>query len=586
MQTNWNLKLILEDDSQVKIDNLKRISEDLINNFSSKYSTNNSYLENPTVLLQALIELENIQATDPANKLGEYFGLAISLDQSNPKLLAISSQLESWAATLGNKIQFFSLSLGKISLQKQQEFLQDVSLLPFHKLLSRIFDTAKYNLSESEEKILNTTSRFSKGNWVSLTSRLLAEEEIEGRNLSQLMSEISNIEKPKRDKAAKDVMTILDKHKVVAEVEINNIVNYKKEIDALRGISRPDLPRHIGDDVESEIVDTLRSCVVKNFDIAKDFYQLKSQLLGQKTLAYHERNVPYGSVEIKYNFEDSYKLVTRVFQNLDSEFAKVVTTYVDNGQVDVFPKKGKQSGAFCSQGAKNTPGFVMLNHMDKLTDVNTFAHEFGHAVNHEFMRDNNSAMYFGNSLAVAEVASTFFEDFVFQEVGKSATDEQRLSLNISKLNDDISTIIRQIACYEFENSLHQTIREKGYLSWQEIGKLFQIHMRAYMGDFVEQGPGSELFWIYWSHIRSSFYVYSYASGLLISKALQNMVKTDSKNIEKIKAFLKVGSRQSPKQVFAEIGIDITSPSFWNQGLLEVKTLLEETKTLAVKLGKI
>jgi len=57
-----------------------------------------------------------------------------------------------------------------------------------------------------------------------------------------------------------------------------------------------------------------------------------------------------------------------------------------------------------------------------------------------------------------------------------------------------------------------------------------------MGEFVEQSEGAENWWIYWHHIRTFFYVYSYASGLLISKSLQSMVRKDKKTIQKVKSF--------------------------------------------------
>ncbi len=107
-----------------------------------------------------------------------------------------------------------------------------------------------------------------------------------------------------------------------------------------------------------------------------------------------------------------------------------------------------------------------------------------------------------------------------------------------------------------------------------------------MGDFVEQTEDSKNWWVYWGHIRRFFYVYSYSSGLLISKAMQNLVKQDKNNIEKVKEFLAAGTSDSPKNIFKKIGIDITKKEFWETGLQEVKDLLQETQTLAKKLGKI
>jgi len=228
----------------------------------------------------------------------------------------------------------------------------------------------------------------------------------------------------------------------------------------------------------------------------------------------------------------------------------------------------------------------MLNHNERLNDVLTLSHELGHGINDEFVRKKQPAVYFGTPKATAEVASTFMEDFVLQELEKKADDELKLAIMMAKLNDDITTILRQIACYMFEQELHKEFREKGYLSKEEIGKLFQKHMSAYMGDAVEQSPGSENWWVYWSHIRDFFYNYSYASGLLISKFLQGEVKKNPKFIAKVKEFLSAGMSDSPKSIFMKMGIDISKKEFWDSGLKEIEDLSNETEKLAKKLGKI
>jgi oligoendopeptidase F len=92
--------------------------------------------------------------------------------------------------------------------------------------------------------------------------------------------------------------------------------------------------------------------------------------------------------------------------------------------------------------------------------------------------------------------------------------------------------------------------------------------------------------VYWNHIRYFFYVYSYAGGLLISKSLQNSVKKDPSFIIKVKEFLSAGLSDSPKNIFANLGIDIADRGFWDRGLDEVEKLLNETEQLAKRLGKI
>jgi oligoendopeptidase F len=313
---------------------------------------------------------------------------------------------------------------------------------------------------------------------------------------------------------------------------------------------------------------------------------MKARMMAVKRLKYHERNVEYGDISREYPYKEALTIVLKVFRNLDAGFAKILEGYIRNGQMDVYPKKGKSGGAFCMHHLIIHPTYILINHTGKLHDVLTLAHELGHGINNELVREKQNALNFGTPLSTAEVASTFMEDFVLQEILKRADDELRLSIMMMKLNDDVSTIFRQVACYRFEQELHREFRQKGYLSKEEIGALFRKHMAAYMGNAVEQSRGSENWWVYWSHIRTFFYVYSYAGGLLISKSLQHSVKEDPSFIRKVKGFLSAGLSDSPKNIFSNLGIDIADKEFWEKGLDEVENLLQETERLARNLGKI
>ena len=142
---------------------------------------------------------------------------------------------------------------------------------------------------------------------------------------------------------------------------------------------------------------------------------------------------------------------------------------------------------------------------------------------------------------------------------------------------------------EWKNKTEEFISKwknrKDYLSYKEIGELFKRHMKNYMGEFVEQSEDSKNWWIYWGHIRTFFYNYSYASGLLISKFMQKEVRKNSKFIEKVKEFLSTGLSDSPKNIFKKMGIDITRKDFWNNCLDEVEDLLIEAERLAKKINQ-
>jgi len=595
-ETEWNLQpLFAHDDDPAMEEQRKRVEEQSYE-FINKWKDRADYIEEPEVLKQALDEYEQWRRSfGSEGGEGYYFMLRTSQDQNDPNLKARLNKIEEFGKRIENDIQFFYLRIATIPPDRQAAFLDHPGLSPYRHYLERIFAEARYLLSEPEERILNLKTTTSYSNWVRMTSSFLAKQvrsvlDEDGQkkelSFSEITSRMNSKEKKVRDSAARAFNSILSDNVDVAEAEINAVLANKKIDDELRKVPRPDLTRHLADDIYPEVVDTLIEAVSNRFDISERFYELKAKLLGLKKLKYHERNIEYGKAEMKYPYEEAVQLVYKVMLGLDSDFADILRGFVENGQIDVFPRKGKSSGAYCAHVLITQPTYILLNHTDKLHDVLTIAHELGHGINNELIRRSSNAMNFGTPTSTAEVASTFMEDFVLEEIMRQADDELSLSIMMMKLNDDVSTIFRQVACYRFEQELHSEFRQKGYLPKEEIGILFRKHMSSYMGDFVEQSRGSENWWVYWSHIRYFFYVYSYASGLLISKSLQNGVKQDPSFIEKVKGFLSAGLSDSPENIFKKLDVDISERSFWEKGLAEIDRLLLETADLARRLGKL
>jgi len=595
-KTEWDLSPLLASDDDTTIDSYLEKAKKANYKFINKWENRKDYLKDPKILKEALDEYEKLVATyDTEGDVGYYFWLRTQQEQDNKNIKARVNKLTDFSTKIINDRQFFTYKISKVSQGKQKDFLASNELKEYKHFLEELFANAKYLLSEKEEKIMNLKTPVSHSNWVKMVSTFLSKEEakvldedekMKTMNFSEILGLVSHTNKKVRDKAAKEFNKIQKKHSEVAEHELNSILQNKKINDSLRKIKRPDLGRHISDDMETAVVDTLVESVANRYEISQRYYKLKAKLLGVKKLKYHERNVEYGDLTKKYGFEEAINLVLLVLNSIDSKFGQILVDFVENGRIDAFPVKGKCSGAFCVHYLVNQPVYIMLNFTNKLNNVLTIAHETGHGVHAILSMKKQNSLNAGQPLSTAEVASTFMEDFVLEKLMKDADDKLKLQLMMAKLNDDVSTIIRQIACYKFEQELHKEFRSKGYLAKEDIGNLFQKHMSAYMGPYVEQSKGSENWWVYWGHIRRFFYNYTYANGLLISKAMQSKVKKDPRYIEKVKEFLSAGSSKSPKDIFLDMGIDISKKEFWDVGLDEIESLLHETEALAKKLGKI
>jgi oligoendopeptidase F len=566
--------------------------------FARKWKKDRTFLTEASSLKKALDQYNLL--CELGTKEDVYLWMMSKLDAGNKKITAAMNKHYSFSQELAKETRFFVLDLGLIELKKQKEFLLNPILSEYQNFLRVVFKQSKYRLSEAEERILSMKFKVSHQNWADMLSGFLAQDTqatlVPKKNsqgsvskqtgLEELITLSSNSNKKIRISAKKALDTLLKRHLSVAEKEINSILENKQIDDKLRSYDRPDSSRHINEDIDTAVVDTLREIVKKNNAVSQKFYALKAELLKMESFHYSERNLTYGSAKKEYGYEQALTIVRKSFEAIDGEFVEVFDEIVASGFVDVYPKEGKRGGAFCLSHGIHDPVYVFLNYTNTTRDVLTLAHEMGHAVHAVLSKKKEKQITYHPPMCTAEVASTFCEDFVFDELLKKANDNERLVLMMGQLQDKINTIFRQIAAYNFEFDLHVAFREKGYVPASDISRLFIKNMKSYLGPkfMFDEDAGNG--WVYWSHFRRPFYVYSYALGLLAAQSMRAEFINNPAFINGIKSFYSVGSCMSPREIFTNMGIDIDKSEFWEQGISEIKQLLKDTRRLAKKLKKI
>jgi oligoendopeptidase F len=192
----------------------------------------------------------------------------------------------------------------------------------------------------------------------------------------------------------------------------------------------------------------------------------------------------------------------------------------------------------------------------------------GHAFHTELSKPQGP-IYSSYSFSLAETASTFFESLAFEEIVESLPEKQRVIALHNQIDDDISTIFRQVACFNFENDIHNIVRKNGYISKEELADLHNKNMKAYLGPVFKMNHDDGYSFVQWWHIRQFFYVYSYAYGQLVSKALLRRYKKDKGFIKSIEKFLSAGGKDTPENILKEIGIDVTSGQLFQEGIDQI-----------------
>ncbi len=582
-KTNWNLGLLYKNEKDPQIEKDLKAIEKACDDFEKKYKKAD-YISTEQKLFKALEESEKLSKQISGSKPWWYFALKMRQNSSDNTSTATATKFEQRLTVAGNKTTFFGLTIAKIPKNAQKKFLSSKLLAPYRYELARIFEHAKYNLSEAEEQVVSLLSGPGYGMWVDAQDKLLHSQTVlyKGKQIpiTEATEIVSDLPTKERRELYASIRKVTKSVSHFAEAEINAVYNYKKIMDERRGYKKPYSATMLGYENDDKTIEGLVKTVTKHFTISRRFYKLHAKLLKEKKLTYVDRGAKIGEVKKKFDFETSVKIVRDVFTKIDPQYTKIFDSFLQNGQIDVYPQKGKDGGAFC-WGQGDLPTFVLLNHADTLHSVETLAHEMGHAIHAELSK-SQPTRYQGHTMSVAETASTFFEQAVSNELQNYLSKDEQIILLHNRLKGDVATIFRQIACFNFELELHTKIRVEGQVSKEAIAALLSKHMRAYLGESVEVTDDDGYFFVQWSHIRRFFYVYSYAYGQIISRALFENWQKDKSYAKKVEQFLSAGRSMSPEDIFKKAGIDTSKPAFFEAGLKSIERDIARLEKLTAK----
>lgn len=572
--------------------------------FRKKREWREDYLSDAKILKEALDEYEKIQDWARWNGFWDdfwilwaesfYFRLKSSLNSEDNEIRAKSNQADEFAVRMQNEIMFFELSLSKISPEKQSEFLSSQILQPYYHFLEKQFTASKYLLSTEWEKIVNLLSKTSYENRELMTEKFLSQYQYNIKiwteekkvTLEELYTYSTNKDPEIRKQA---IQWINESHvaaKTMAENEMNSILEYKKTIDDLRWFKKAEESMSLRDDISLDTVQTMVDSVKDHYDFSRNFYKFKAKLFWVDIFTYGERCLSYWDLDKRYTFEEAVNIVKEVLWSRDSELLDIFNKSLDEWRIDVFPQRWKRWWAFCTDSSKWLPVYILLNYTNKLRDISTLIHESWHNACNSLQKKNLNALQYGCVISAAETPSTFYESLLADYIEKTLEDEELLVYRMSVLDDMVATVNRQVAEFRYEQELHAKFREKWYLSADEIWNIFVSHMKDYTWEWITYDEYDANRRIWRSHTRMFFYVYSYASGYLISQAMLSKLKKWTLTIEDVKKFFWSWWSKSPEWVFKDLWIDITSKEFRDEAMEYLNQYLQDTIVLAKKLWKL
>ena len=461
----------------------------------------------------------------------------------------------------------------------------DITTDPFLAEYRYYFEEAKKDathlLSDELEEVLAKMSISGGKAWSQLFDFMWssAQGEYKGEvvTLSEIRGKAYDSDAEVRKSAYEAELKMYDAIKEPIAFSLNHI---KKEVlttSQLRGFESPLAHTLEASRMSRETLEALLEAIREYLPNFRKYLRHKAALLGHENgLPFYDLFAPVGNSSRTFTVEESKDYLIENFKTFSADLAEMTEEFFDKHYIDFYPRKGKVGGAFCANLPMIKQSRVLTNFTGSLSDVVTLAHELGHAY-HGLHIENHRPLNQDYSMPVAETASTFNENIIMNTAIKEASDEEKIALIESQLQDTTQIIVDIYSRYLFESAVFEN-REQSFMFSKDLEEMMLSAQKEAYGDGLDQAYLHPYMWACKPHYYStglSFYNFPYAFGGLFSKGLYAIYQEQPEGfVEKYQELLRATTVSSVEDTAKVLGVDVSTPEFWKKALAEVAESIE------------
>ncbi len=348
--------------------------------------------------------------------------------------------------------------------------------------------------------------------------------------------------------------------------------------------------RLFSEDISPEVYRQLVRQVHAYLPALQRYLALKQKMLGLPKFRYED---VYASavqaVDKTFTFAEARRVIEAALKPLGKDYAAALRRAFDDRWMDLYPNKGKESGAY-SGGVYGVHPYIKLNYNGDYDAVSTTAHELGHAM-HSYFSDQAQPFPTSNyTTFLAEIASTFNEHMLMHHLLKNEKDDLfKLYILDNYLDGFRGTLFRQTLFAEFELAMHNRVEAGQTLTADWLnGKYLELTRQYYGHDRgvcqVDDYIQSE--WSGIPHFYMNYYVFQYSTGIIASLALSDRVaKGDPQAQAGYLEVLKAGGSDYPLAILKKAGVDMAGPEPYVAALKRFDGLVGEMEKIVARLQK-
>lgn len=588
MNTTWNLEVMYKGyDDPKYINDFKKVSE-IVNNINSLKLDNN----NPILTIE-----ENLRLTEELNtllmELFTYSSLRSSTNVNDFEAMKEMGQLQMLLQETVEASVMFQKYLTKFDLDSLAKESNIIKIYLF--LLKKQQEEATHMLSEKEEILASKLEMVGSNSWSDLQSQLTSNLMIkvegfdEAMPLSAVRSMAYSANKEERINAYKAELNAYKQIDTSVAMALNNIKREVNIMMPLRGYEDALSKTLIQSNVSKETLNAMIEAIKDERENFRRYFKLKAKALGYKNgLPFYELFAPMGSMTRTYSIDEAKDLVLDVYKSFSNELYEMGKKAFENRWIDFLPKEGKVGGAFCASLDNHHESRVLTNFTGSLGDVQTLAHELGHAY-HGHVIHNNAPLNRDYPMPLAETASILCQTLMAKKMINDLTDPNELLTVVEQsLQEDTQCVIDILSRFIFEKDvLSKPVSQP--LSSDDLCEMMLNAQDESYGDGLDKDYRHPYMWLCKGHYYSAglnYYNWPYAFGLLYAKGLyKEYLKDKDAFVKNYDQMLMNTGCMNVEDVAKCMNIDVTKKEFWLESLKFIEEDIDLFEELLNKTNK-
>ncbi len=533
--------------------------------------------------------LENERMLDEKfDALTCYCSLRQKENSADAKVNEVLNIIESMTADLSVKLSFIDVEISKFSYVRLKKLISNPKFIEYKEMFEDVLRHKKHVLSKSQEKLLSQVGEFAGGQHDVFSMfdscDVTFEDVVDSKGKKYPMSNatysrhVESEDKVLRRSAYVSMMNAYGKfnktlfanylNAIKTDCAYAKIRKYKSAID--QALYNEQVPKIVYDKLIKNVHEALEE-FYKYFD-------LKKKMLGLEKFCICD-SYAKSKATGEFTFEEAFEIIKKALSVLGEDYVKMLNEAKQQRWVDVFPNKGKETGAFSSGAYRKNP-IILMNFVGDLNSVFTLAHELGHSIHTKLANTHQNSINADYPIFLAEIASTTNEIILLSYLLKNAkSDDEKIYYIDTFLGMTRATIFRQTMFAEFEQIVHELYEKREPLSFEVLNKAYQNLNKLYFGKNVEVLECSQFEWSRIPHFYNSFYVYKYATGFICAIHIANRAQSDKTYAKKYLQMLSMGGKLPGVEVLKTCDIDMAKDEVYDNAFSVVSRFIKQFETL-------